>query len=109
MYQFAHISDIHLGFQQQSNLQKIEQQVFENIIDSCIEKKVNFILITGDLFHRNLPDMRIQRYAFRKFKKAYEAKIPIYVVYGSHDFSPIASSVIDLLSDVGYFIKVTKR
>lgn len=107
MYKFAHISDIHLGFQEKKSLQEIEQNVFEEIVNSCIEKQVDFILITGDLFHRNLPEMRVQRYAFKNFKKLYDAKIPIYVVYGSHDFSPIESSVIDLLTDVGYLTKVS--
>ena len=109
MYKFAHVSDIHLGFQEKKALQEIEQEVFEEIVDSCIKKKVDFILITGDLFHRNLPEMRVQRYAFRNFKKLYDAKIPIYAVYGSHDFSPIEFSVIDLLTDIGYLTKVSKE
>lgn len=53
--------------------------------------------------------MRVQMYAFEKFRKVYDAKIPVYVVYGSHDFSPVAKSVIDLLHMVGYITKVTKE
>lgn len=109
MYKFAHVSDIHLGFQDKKELQKIEQEVFEEVVCTCIKQKVDFVLITGDLFHRNLPEMRVQRFAFKNFKKLYDAKIPIYVVYGSHDFSPIEYSVIDLLTDVGYLTKVSKE
>ena len=105
---FAHLSDIHLGFHKHESLQKIEQQVFEKAMDECILRKVDFILIPGDLFHVNIPEMRVQKYAFAKFREVYDAAIPIYVVYGSHDFSPVANSVIDLLSEVGYIIKVTK-
>ena len=36
----------------------------------------------------------------------HEANIPIYVVYGSHDFSPMSNSVIDLLVAAGYVTKV---
>ena len=105
---FAHLSDVHLGFQKYESLQKIEQQVFEKILDKCIERKVDFILIPGDLFHVNIPEMRVQKFAFAKFRQVHDAGIPIYVVYGSHDFSPVSNSVIDLLSEVGYITKVTK-
>ena len=107
MYSFAHISDCHLGFQKQEKLQKMEQEIFENVLALCLEKKVNFILISGDLFHNSLPDMRVTRYAFRKFKELYEKNIPIYVVYGNHDYSPVSNSIIDLLTDVGYLKKAT--
>jgi len=107
MYRFAHIADCHLGFQKQEKLQDIEQKNFENILVLCREKKVNFVVISGDLFHNSLPEMRVMRYVFRKFKELYEAKIPVYVVYGSHDYTPVTHSTIDLLTDVGYLIKVT--
>ena len=105
---FAHLSDVHLGFQKQESLQKIEQQVFEKILDQCISLKVDFILIPGDLFHVNIPEMRVQKFAFAKFRKVHDAGIPIYVVYGSHDFSPVSNSVIDLLAEIGYITKVTQ-
>jgi len=105
---FAHLSDVHLGFQKQESLQKIERQVFEKILDECIERKVDFILIPGDLFHVNIPEMRVQKFAFAKFRAVHDAGIPIYVVYGSHDFSPVSNSVIDLLAEVGYITKVTQ-
>lgn len=104
---FAHLSDVHLGFQKHESLQKIEQKVFESILNQCIERKVDFILIPGDLFHVNIPEMRVQKFAFAKFRQVHDAGIPIYVVYGSHDFSPVSNSVIDLLAEVGYIRKVT--
>ena len=104
---FAHLSDVHLGFQKHESLQKIEQQVFEKILDECISRKVDFVLIPGDLFHVNIPEMRVQKFAFAKFRAVHDAGIPIYVVYGSHDFSPVSNSVIDLLAEVGYITKVT--
>jgi DNA repair exonuclease SbcCD nuclease subunit len=105
---FAHLADIHLGFQKYEALQKIEQEVFERALDDCVTKKVDFILIPGDLFHVNIPEMRVQKFAFRKFKEIHDLGIPVYVVYGSHDFSPVSNSVIDLLVETGYLTKVTK-
>lgn len=102
------MSDIHLGFQKQDNLQKIEQDIFEKALEECIQRKVDFILMSGDLFHVNIPEMRVQKFAFSKFKQVSEYGIPIYAVYGSHDFSPVSNSVIDLLNEIGYITKVTK-
>jgi exonuclease SbcD len=102
------LSDVHLGFQKHESLQKIERQVFEKILDQCISLKVDFILIPGDLFHVNIPEMRVQKFAFAKFRQVHDAGIPIYVVYGSHDFSPVSNSVIDLLTEIGYITKVVQ-
>lgn len=104
---FAHLSDVHLGFQKQEVLQKIEQETFTKIIDECISRKVDFVLIPGDLFHVNIPEMRIQKFAFAEFHKLYKKGIPVYAIYGSHDFSPISNSVIDLLAEINHIIKVT--
>lgn len=105
---FAHLSDIHLGFQQNPELQRVEREVFEWSLDECIAREVDFILIAGDMFHINIPDIRVQRYAFAKFRQVHEAGIPVYIVYGSHDFSPVADSVIDLLLETGYITKIVR-
>ena len=105
---FAHTADIHLGFQKYEGLQLIEQRAFESMLDRCIEKKVDFILVAGDLFHTNIPEMRVQKYAFAAFRRVREAGIPVYAVYGSHDASPVHNSVIDLLEAAGYITKVSK-
>lgn len=104
---FAHLSDVHLGFQREVKLQEIEECVFGRILDECISRKVDFILIAGDLFHTNIPEMRVQKFAFAKFRKVHEAGIPIYAVYGSHDSSPVSNSVIDLLAETNYITKVS--
>lgn len=105
---FAHVSDIHLGFQKHEPLQRIERKVFEDVIDQCIARKVDFVLIPGDMFHVNIPEMRVQRFAFAGFRRLHEAQIPAYVVYGSHDFSPVSNSVIDLLEETGYIVKAVR-
>ena len=99
---FAHISDIHLGFQRDEALQKLECDIFEKTLDQCISNKVDFVVIPGDIFHVNIPDMRVQKYAFGKFKQVHEAGIPIYVIHGNHDYSPSNNSIIDLLAKTEY-------
>jgi len=105
---FAHFSDIHLGFQKSRPLQDVEQDVFERALDDCIRRSVDFILICGDTFHANIPEMRVQKFAFAALRRVHEAGIPIYAIYGSHDFSPSATSVIDLLVETGYITNVQR-
>lgn len=103
---FAHFSDIHLGFQKEKSLQDVEQDAFERALDDCIKRSVDFILICGDMFHVNIPRMQVQKFAFAALRRVHEAGIPVYAIYGSHDFSPSATSVIDLLVETGYITRV---
>lgn len=103
---FAHFSDTHLGFQKSRSLQELEQRTFEDAMDQCIRNDVDFILMCGDMFHTNIPDLRVQLIAMRALRKVYEAGIPVYVVHGSHDSAPNNRSAIDLLEAAGYLINV---
>lgn len=106
MYKFAHIADCHLGAQKYSELKELEFKAFSKCLDRCIEEKVDFIIIAGDLFHSNLPDMGIVKQAVGKLKEVAEEGIPIYINYGSHDFSPNETSIIDVITESGLLKKL---
>lgn len=106
MHKFAHLADVHLGAQKTPELKKLEFETFEYILNTCIEENVDFIIIAGDLFHSNLPDLGVVKDAVGKLKKINELGIPIYVIYGSHDFSPNATSIIDIIAESGLLKKV---
>tara|TARA_B100001123_G_C15334160_1_gene1032227 strand:+ start:1733 stop:2983 length:1251 start_codon:yes stop_codon:yes gene_type:complete len=103
---FAHFADTHLGRQKNQKLRQVEKTVFQNMIKQILDNDVDFVLIGGDFFDINIPDMEIQKIAFEQFKKIKDRNIPIYVIYGSHDFSPNATSAIDLLDSGGFFTKI---
>lgn len=104
---FAHISDAHLGFQRDPALQSVERGVFEEAVSECVSRKVDFVIMAGDIFHVNIPGMDVQKHAFGQFRRLHEAGIPVYAVYGSHDHSPLSNSVIDLLAETGYLTKMS--
>jgi hypothetical protein len=108
VYNFAHISDCHLGANRDPVLQKLELEAFEKALTKCIEEKVDFIVISGDLFHSNIPDMRVVNDAVKKMKEAHDKGIPIYLIYGSHDYSPNETSIVDILDSAGLFSKIVK-
>lgn len=106
MHKFAHIADCHLGAQKYSELKELEIKAFEECLDKCMEEKVDFIIIAGDLFHSNLPDMGIVKQAARKLKIVKDNGIPVYITYGSHDFSPNETSIIDVITESGLLKKL---
>lgn len=105
---FAHMSDIHLGAFREPILRQIERQVFEDAIQRCIESNVDFVLICGDIFHVSIPDLQIVNETIRTLRLLEAANIPVYAIYGSHDYTPTGTSVIDILDTAGIVTNVMK-
>ena len=108
MHKFAHMADIHLGANREPTLEKLEIETFRKAMDKCIEEKVDFILICGDLFHVGIPDLGVVREAVIKMKEVKDKGIPIYLIYGSHDYTPTGTSIIDVLESAGLITKIVK-
>ena len=108
MFKFAHLADCHIGANRDPVLEKLELAAFSKAMETCVQERVDFVLIAGDLFHANLPDMHVANEAVKKMKEVKDAGIPIYVIYGSHDYSPNATSIIDILDSTGLIKKVVK-
>jgi hypothetical protein len=106
MPKFAHIADIHLGANSDSALSRLEMQAFTQAIDECLKENVDFILICGDLFHVSIPDLRVVDYAVRKLKQVADHGIPVYAIYGSHDFTPNGKSVVDIIESAGLIKRI---
>jgi DNA repair protein SbcD/Mre11 len=107
-FKFAHISDVHIGAFRQPVLQRLVLDAFIKAMDDCIERGVDFVVIGGDLFDSGIPNMALANQAVRKMKEVRDRGIPIYLVYGSHDFSPTQTSVVDMLESAGLFRNVSK-
>ena len=69
MVKFAHISDVHLGGWKQQPLQELNSQSFKMAVNICINKKLNFVLIAGDLFDSAYPGIEILKETFYEAKK----------------------------------------
>ena len=105
MPKFAHMSDIHIGAFRQPELRALVLDAFEKAIDRCIDEKVSIIILAGDIFDSNIPDLSSVRQAAEKMKQAIDSGIRFYAIYGSHDFSPNYSSIVDVLNGAGMFTK----
>ena len=108
MYKFAHITDCHLGSWRNPKLRDLNLQAFERAISISIKEQVDFILITGDFFDVNIPQLAPVKKAVEILKRARDSGIPIYMIYGSHDFNTANISMIDILHSAELFIKPTE-
>ncbi len=109
MVKFAHLADCHLGaFGRKPVLREYNIKAFEKAMNICTAKKVDFIIIAGDLFHNPLPDMDIVNRAVKIMMEVKNQGIFIYSVYGSHDYNLASASLIDVLESAELFKNVVK-
>ncbi len=106
MVKFAHISDVHLGGWKQQALQDLNFRSFEAALDISIKEKVEFVLIAGDLFDTAYPPIEVLKRTFLEFRKLKEARIPCFIIAGSHDYSVSGKTFLDVLEKAGFCTNV---
>ena len=77
-------------------------QSFAKALDICIEEEVDMVLMAGDIFDSAYPPIEILKRAFKEFKKLYDAKIPCFIIAGSHDYSVSGKTFLDVLEHAGF-------
>src|SRR3989344_8008632 len=102
MPRFAHLADCHLGGWKQPELQELNFKSFVKAIDTCILEKVEFVVIAGDLFDTAFPGIDVLKEAFAQFKRLKDAKIPCFIIAGSHDYSVSGKTFLDVLEKAGF-------
>ena len=105
---FAHMADCHIGSWRDPKLKDISTQAFVKAIDLSIRRKVDFILIAGDLFNTSFPRLDNLKSVVQKLKQLKDLDIPVYIVPGSHDYSPSGRTMLDVLEEAGLFVNVFK-
>ncbi len=105
---FAHMADCHLGGWREPMLREAGLQCFERAVDICIEERVDFILISGDLFDSSRPAIEVMERVVAAMKEARDREIRIYVIEGSHDFSPTGKTMTKVLEKTGLFTRAAK-
>jgi DNA repair protein SbcD/Mre11 len=98
---FAHMADCHIGGWRDPKMQELTNSVFSQAIDTCIEKKVDFVIIAGDLFNSAVPAIDSLKLVFFKLDELRTAGIPLYYIPGSHDYSPSGKTMLDLIEISG--------
>ncbi len=104
-FSFIHTADLHLdspfstlagdNSDISSLMRSATFSAFENIISLCIDKKVDFLLIAGDVFDGADRSLRAQVRFLKGLKRLDEAGIHSFVVHGNHDPMDTWSTSLD--------------
>ncbi len=93
----VHFSDTHLGYNDLDvlNNDNINQReadfydAFSQIINQIDIIKPDYVIHTGDLFHRNSPSNRAITFALKEFKRLNSLNIPVIMIAENHSTSRI--------------------
>ena len=96
---FAHLADCHIGAWKDQRLRTVNLKSFVKAITICIEQKVDFILISGDLFNTAIPSIDSLKSTVKTLNRLKEQEILVYIIPGSHDFSPSGKTILDVLEE----------
>jgi exonuclease SbcD len=104
---FIHASDFHLGYAQYGLIERFRDyaRAFQSVIQYAIDHKAEFILISGDLFHKrniNAPTYE-QAYKVLSELKAKSPSTQVYAIEGNHDlaFHQDRKSWLEILNSQG--------
>ncbi|NPA58739.1 MAG: DNA repair exonuclease [Aquificae bacterium] len=85
--EFVHVSDTHLGYSQYGLSERANDffEAFKEAVDYAVDRKVDFVIHTGDFFHSSRPSNRVLIQGMELVKRLKEAGIPVFVISGNHD------------------------
>ncbi|SDY45546.1 DNA repair exonuclease SbcCD nuclease subunit [Evansella caseinilytica] len=95
MPRFIHCADVHLGRSIRVSLdlpghltqtvQDAAYTSFKQIIAEAIERKVDFVLISGDLYDLEQRSLHGQWFVKKQAERLLEKNIPLFIIHGNHD------------------------
>ena len=102
MVQIAHISDTHLGNRQYGSDVRRQDftDAFAAAVECAIERDVDAIIHTGDLFHRRTPPLPQVNQCIDVLRRADNAGIPFLGIVGNHD-RKMDDQWLDLMAHTG--------
>lgn len=104
---FIHASDFHLGYAQYGLFERFRDyaRAFHSVIQYAIDHKAEFILISGDLFHKRNINAPTYEQAFKVLSelKAKSPSTQVYAIEGNHDlaFYQDGKSWLEILNSQG--------
>jgi DNA repair exonuclease SbcCD nuclease subunit len=110
---FVHAADLHLdapfqgiGVQDArvgAELADATYRAFAAVVDTCLERKVDFLVIAGDAYNSADKSLRAQLRFRHEMERLAEAGIEAFVVHGNHDPASGWSAMLSLPETVRIF------
>jgi DNA repair protein SbcD/Mre11 len=105
---FAHFADLHLGSWRDQRISDVSTRAFLQALDTCKSENVDFIIISGDIFNTSLPAIDCLKDVVIALKNLKDSNLPVYIIAGSHDFSPTGKTMLDVLENAGLLVNVMR-
>jgi DNA repair exonuclease SbcCD nuclease subunit len=103
---FVHAADLHLDSpllklsrqdpRQVERMQRATREAFTRLIDLCIEQAAAFLVIGGDLYDHDSPNMQIAVFLRKELRRLEEKGIRCVIIKGNHDADNKITSALAL-------------
>ncbi|AIA30094.1 metallophosphoesterase family protein [Leptospirillum ferriphilum] len=103
---FLHAADIHLDSpllnlalwekEQFDRIRRATRDAFEGLIDLAIEQRVAFLILAGDLYDQDNPNMQIALFLRNQLRRLDKEGIRVVIAKGNHDAANKITSALDL-------------
>lgn len=112
-FRFIHAADIHLDSPlkalsgiEGSPAEKIRdatRQAFVGLVDTAISHSVDFIILSGDIFDREVPSSMSRRFFLQQMSRLCDSEIGVYIIWGNHDAKNATFKKKDLPQNIHCF------
>lgn len=107
---FLHAADIHLdsplrGLERYENapaelIRGATRKSLVRLVDLALERKVDFVLISGDLYDGTWPDYNTGLFLTGQLGRLRDARIPVFMIAGNHDAANKMTRTLSLPENV---------
>ncbi|MGC8530014.1 MAG: metallophosphoesterase family protein [Leptospirillia bacterium] len=110
---FLHAADIHLDSPLRNlalsdpeaiaRIRRASREAFSQLVDLALSERVSFLLLAGDLYDHDTPNMQIALFLRRELSRLADAGISVALVLGNHDAGNRMTSLLDLPGNTRIF------
>jgi DNA repair exonuclease SbcCD nuclease subunit len=103
---FVHAADLHLDSpllalsrqepRQVERMRRATREAFTRLIDLCIERDAAFLVLAGDLYDHDCPNMQIAVFLRKELRRLEEKGIRCVIIKGNHDAANRITSALAL-------------
>jgi DNA repair protein SbcD/Mre11 len=113
VFRFLHTADIHLDSPLKTlalrdselglQIRNATRRAFTGIVDTCLEQRLDALIIAGDLYDRDIHDMSTALFFGRQMRRLAEAGVRVFVIRGNHDAESVLTRELSLPDNVHVF------
>lgn len=87
MFKLLHIGDVHAGYRQYGYAMRMVDinRAFEHAVNIAIDRKVDVVILPGDLFDTTHPPLEVALFVRDQAKKLRDQGIRLFAIDGNHD------------------------